>query len=128
MAICSPWFHPAEFLPQQVRGVLLDVDLLLEIHTVAHFHEFVGVAGIAVFAGKLAAAVGIDGPVEGHADAGAAVEQGPHGQSEVFDFVSLAERFGLGSQPRDADEFGFGGRVRGGESPFCDIRFLFAID
>ncbi len=103
-----PRLHPAQFLPQQVGGMLLDVDLLLEIHAVAHFHELVGVAGVAVFAGKLAAAIGIDGPLEGHAHAGAAVEQGTHGQSEVFDFVSLAEGFGLGRQARDADQFGFG--------------------
>ena len=90
--------------------MLLDVDLLLEIHSVAHFHEFVGVAGITVFAGKLAAAVGIDGPFEGHAHAGAAVEQGTHGQGEVFDFVSLAERFALGCQAGDADQFGLGNR------------------
>ena len=84
--------------------MLLDVDLLLEIHAVAHFHEFVGVTGVAVFAGELAAAIGIDGPFEGHAHTGTAVEQGTNRQGEVFDFVSLAERFALGCQSGDADQ------------------------
>ncbi len=53
--------------------------------------------------------------VERHAHAGAAVEQGAHGQGEVFDFVSLAQRFALGRQPGDADQFGFGERVGGEE-------------
>ncbi len=67
----------SQFVPQQVRGVLLDVDLLLELRAVAHFHEFVGVAGIAVLAGEFATSVGIDGPGEGHpAAADAAVQQG----------------------------------------------------
>ena len=56
----------AKFLPQQVRGMLLDVNLLLEVDAVPHLHEFVGVAGITVFAGELAAAIGIDCPGEGH--------------------------------------------------------------
>src|SRR2546430_11209693 len=46
--------------------ILLHVNLLLEVHTVAHFHELVRVARIAVFAGKLAATVWIDGPGERH--------------------------------------------------------------
>ncbi len=71
--------------------MLLDVDFLLEIHAVSHFHEFVGVAGVTILAGKLAAAVGIDGPGERHAYAGAAVEQGTDGQGEVFDFMPLAQ-------------------------------------
>ena len=44
---------------------------------------------------------------ERHAHAGAAVQQGTYGQGEVFDFVSLAQRFAFGGQAGDADEFGF---------------------
>jgi hypothetical protein len=47
--------------------VLLDVDFLLELGAVAHLHELVGVAGVTIFAGELAAAVRVDGPGEGQA-------------------------------------------------------------
>ncbi len=53
-----------QLLAQQIRGVLLDEDLVLEVF-VGHFHEFVRVAGITVFAGKLAAPIRIDRPGEG---------------------------------------------------------------
>ena len=66
----------AQLLAQQLRGLLLDVDLPLEVGAVAHLHELVGVARVAIFAGELASAIGIDGPSEGHAVDGAAVEQG----------------------------------------------------
>ena len=56
-----PRLHPPEVVPQQFRGMLLDVDLLLELRAVAHFHEFMGVAGIAVAAAEFAAAVRVDG-------------------------------------------------------------------
>ena len=72
-------FDVTKLLPQQVRGMLLDEDLLLEVDAVAHFHEFVGIARVAVFAGELASAVGIDCPGKGHADAGASVEQRTNG-------------------------------------------------
>ena len=102
--------------------MLLDENLLLEVHAVAHFHELVGVAGIAVFAGEFAAAIGIDGPGEGHANAGAAIQQRADRQGEVFDLVSLAQRFALRGQTGDAYELGFGLGRRGREatidSPF----------
>src|SRR5271167_5049705 len=88
--------------------MLLDENLLLEVGAVAHFHELMGVAGIAVLAGELASAVGIDGPSEGHADTGAAVEQGTDREGEVFNFVSLAQGFPLRSEPSDTNEFGLG--------------------
>src|SRR5580692_7370776 len=50
----------AQFLPEQVPGVLLDEDFLFEVDAVAHFHELVGVACIAVFAVELASALGVD--------------------------------------------------------------------
>ena len=59
-----PWLDSTQVAPQQIRSVLLDIDFLLELRAVAHFHELVRVAGIAVFAGELTAAVGIDGPGE----------------------------------------------------------------
>src|SRR5690242_14816539 len=71
-------FYFAQFMAQQVRRVLLDVNFLLELHAVAHLHELVGVAGVAVAAAELASAIGIDGPGEGHlAIADAAVQQRP---------------------------------------------------
>src|SRR5579862_9092268 len=87
--------------------MLLDVDLLLELHAVAHFHELVGIAGITVPASELAAAVRIDGPGEGHgAPAVAAVQQRLRRKREVFDIVSLAKRFSLRGETGDAHEAG----------------------
>src|ERR1019366_24976 len=59
-----PGLDSTQVTPQQIRSVLLDVDLPLELRTVAHFHEFVSVAGITVLAGELAAAIRIDRPGE----------------------------------------------------------------
>ena len=84
---------------------MFDVDLLLELGAVAHFHEFMGVAGIAVAATEFAASVRIDAPGERHpASTDRAVQQGFRGESEVFDDVPLAQGFGLGGQPGDADQ------------------------
>ena len=95
----------AQFLPQKIRGVLLDVDLLLELHALAHFHKFVGVAGVAVAAAELASAVGVDGPGEGHlAVADAAVQQRLRGQREVLDLMTFAQGFTGGGEARNADE------------------------
>ncbi len=96
--------YPAQFLAQQFGGVLLDVDFLFELHAVAHLHELVGVARVAVLAAELAAAIGIDGPGEGQsAVADAAVQQRLGGEREVFDVVAFAQRFAF-AQP--------GGRCR----------------
>ena len=88
--------HPPQFAPQHVSRVLFDVDLLLELGAVAHFHEFMGVAGIAVAATEFAASVRIDGPGEWHsASTGRAVQQGFREEGEVFDVAPLAQGFGL---------------------------------
>src|SRR5207302_8878890 len=103
----SPLDAP-QFAAQQVRGVLLDVDFLLELYTVAHLHELVGVAGVAVFARELAAAIGIDGPGERKtATAGAAVENRFRRECEVFNVVALAQGFTLRGEAGDADQRGF---------------------
>ena len=68
-----------EFLAQQVGGVLLDEDFVLEI-LVGHLHELVRVAGVTIFAGEFASAVGIDRPGERQvAIANHAVEQRARG-------------------------------------------------
>ena len=66
------------------------------------------VPGITILAGKLATPVRINGPGERHASNRAAIEQGPHGQREIFHIVSLAKGFALGCEARDADELGAG--------------------
>ena len=68
------WFHLTELLAQESGGMLLDVNLLLEIGAVVHLHELMGVTGVAVFAGELATAIRINGPGKGHARAGRAVQ------------------------------------------------------
>ena len=96
-------FDPTQVTPQQIRGMLLDIDFLLEFHAVAHFHKFVSVAGITVLAGELAAAIRINRPGKWHAYAGASVQQGARGQREVFNIVPFTKRFRLGGKPGDAN-------------------------
>jgi len=108
-----PRLDVVKLLPQQVGGMLLDENLLLEIDAVAHFHEFMGIARVTVLAGELASAVGVDRPRKRHAYAGATVEQRPNREREVFDFMPLAQRFPLRSETRDADKLGFGCREEG---------------
>jgi len=64
----------------------------------------VGIAGVAVAASELAAAVGIDGPGEGHlALADAAVEEGLGLNRKVFHVVAFAQGISLGGEAGDAD-------------------------
>jgi len=85
--------------------VLLDEDLLLERVAIAHLHELVGVARIAVLAGKFAAAIGIDRPRERQAVAGGAFgEDRARIQGEVLHVVALAELLAFGGHLGDADE------------------------
>ena len=51
---------------QQNGGVFFDEDFFFKGEAI-QLHEFVCVARITVFAGEFAAAIGIDGPVEGNA-------------------------------------------------------------
>src|SRR5664279_3274802 len=89
------YFERKIYVKQQTAWLLLNVDLALEIEAIAHFHELVGVARIAVFAGELAAAVGIDGPVEWDTLADTAIEQSFCSKGEVFDIVAMANGFAL---------------------------------
>jgi hypothetical protein len=74
--------------------MLFDVNLALEVDAVAHLHEFVRVAGVAIFAGKLAAAIRIDGPLKRHAaPADAAVQKRLGFNREVLDVMPFAQRF-----------------------------------
>src|SRR5712671_1391402 len=83
-----PQLDTSQVVTQQLRCVQLYVDLLLKLAALAQLHEFVGIACVAILAAKFAAAVGIDGPSEGHAAAAdAAVEQGLRGKSEILDVV-----------------------------------------
>ena len=124
--------HLFQFLPQEPRGLLLDVDLALEVEAVAHFHELMGVARVAVFAGEFAAAIGIDRPLEGNSLAGATIEQRLRGEGEVLDLVAQT---GATLLERRAWRFRPTGRGNEGSS-ICsseagmrgtDFRFLFAI-
>ena len=80
----------------------LGVDLVLEIGRV-QFHEFVGVARVAVFAAEFAAAVRVDGPLERHVGLGA-VENAARRNLEILAPAAWlrAVRFGqpVGRCPR----------------------------
>src|SRR3954453_12746921 len=103
---------PTNFLqvaPQQPGGFFLHEDLVLELGGITDLHELVGVARIAVLTGKLAAAVGIDGPGEGKIAAGlASVEDRPDRQRKELDLMSAIHVLGLAGKLGDADQ------VRGG--------------
>src|SRR5579864_6103490 len=118
-------FNPPQFLAQEFGGVLLGINLLLELKAVARFHKLVRVARVAIFAGKLAPAVRIDRPCKRHARAGAAVEQRPHRKRKVLDFVTLAHTFAMRRQPGNADQPRTGIGKQGERRH--RIRLLFAI-
>ena len=66
--------HLPELLAQQIGGMLLHINLLLKVESIPHFHELVGIACVAVLAGKLASAVRVDRPGEGHPRHRAAIQ------------------------------------------------------
>src|SRR5215831_10101192 len=87
--------------------MLLDEDLLLKIDAIAHLHKLVGVARVAVLAGKLASAIRIDRPRERQISfADNAIQERARTQCEVFDIVSLAQGFPRGGHACNADELG----------------------
>ncbi len=96
--------HLLQIAPQQPRRLLLDVNLALEVQPVAHFHELVGIARIAVFAGEFAAAIRVNGPGEGYALRGAAAQDGARVQGEELNQVALAEGLALSRQFGNADQ------------------------
>ena len=96
--------HFVQLLSQQPRGLLLHVDLALEVEPVVHLHELVRVARIAVFAGELAAAIRIDRPRERHLPLrDAAVQKAAGRQREVLHVVSLADGFALSRELGNPD-------------------------
>ena len=84
----------AQFLTQEMCGGGLRVDLVFEIEGV-HFHELVGVAGVAVFASEFATAIGVDGPLEGHGGF-SAVQNAAGGDFKILDGALSFEQFALG--------------------------------
>ncbi len=91
-----------QFLAQQVGGGRFGVDLVLERGHL-HFHEFVGVARIAIFAAELAAAVGIDAPTERHAG----LDPVQHAARRDFEILNAAlgfEQFAGGGELGDSYE------------------------
>src|SRR5947207_1816455 len=89
-----------EIATEQPAGVLLGVDFALEINPVAQLHKFMRVAGVAIFAGKLASAIRVDRPGKWHARNVTAVQQRPHRNREVLDVVAVVEVLALRSQAR----------------------------
>src|SRR5262249_24899577 len=92
---------------QQRGGILLDENLALEGAAI-DFHVFVGIASVAIFAAKFAAAVGIDGPFKGNAIGVAAVEDGLHRETEgfglMFGFAARCRGWRRGSEAGNANQ------------------------
>ena len=108
---CSPQrdrfvpFHAPQVVAEQPGSMLLDVNLLLELHAIAHLHELVRVAGIAVAASELAAAIRIDRPGERHlAITDAPIQQRLGRKREVLDVVPFAQRFAFRRQSGNANQ------------------------
>src|SRR3984957_5022437 len=95
------------FARQQYRGIFFYENLFLKGQTV-QFHEFVGVTGVAIFAGEFAAAIGIDGPVERDASGFAFIEDGLHRQQKILRACHRLATAGNGrgnrSEAGDADQ------------------------
>jgi len=140
------WIDGAEFLLEEPGGVFFEVDLVLEgegpglLRDVegagrgrvdgGGLEELVGIAGKAVFAAELAAAVGVDGPVILELAFGdGAVEDGAWLEGAEFDLVAVVGVGGLGGKACHAEEARAGVGVKDGEegvgSEF-DFRHFFA--
>src|ERR1035438_7786479 len=92
--------NAGQFLAKQVAGSGFGVDLVFEMGGV-EFHELVGVAGEAVGATDLAAAVRVDGPTEGHVGFGA-VQDAARRNLEILHAALGFEQWALGGEPGDA--------------------------
>jgi hypothetical protein len=66
---------------------LFGENVCFEVVALAQFHELVRVAGVTIFAAVLAAAIGVEGPLEGEFGVAAASDVTAHGQAAVFDFA-----------------------------------------
>ncbi len=84
--------------------MLLHVNLAFEIEAVAQFHKFMGVARIAVLAGKLAAAVRVDHPGKRHTRRKAAGKHRTVFQRDVLNIVAFVYGFTLGGQLGNTDK------------------------
>lgn len=95
-------------------GEVLGEDASFEFEGVMELHEFVGIAGVAVAAGEFAAPVGVDGPIEGHAGGGTAIEEVFGGERAVLDAFFGGVEGALAGESGDAGEH------------FRHVRFFFA--
>ncbi len=121
--------HFAELLLEEPGGVLFEKDEALEGEGVAQLHELVGVAGVAVFAAELAAAVGVDAPSDpAHALGGGFVEDAADFERFKFDEVTVVGVLGVGSHAGDTRGLGKDGEERGCGRVLCGwyILHLFA--
>ncbi len=122
----------AELLLEEPGGVLFEVYLVLEgegpgllgdVEGAGRgsvdgggLEELVGVAGVAVAAGELAAAVGVDAPCQPcHAFGDGAVEDGADVEGAELNLVAVVGMGGLGGQAGDAEQARAGVLVEDGE-------------
>ena len=132
----------AEFLLEKPGGVFFEIDFALEGEGPGLLgdvvgadgrgldgggvEEFVGVAGVAVFAGKFAAAEGVDGPCEGELAFGDGfVEYGAGFEGAKLDEVPVVGVGGFGGEagdPRKAGGAGMG--VENGEKGLAGLVLL----
>jgi hypothetical protein len=84
--------------------MLFDEDLALEIHAIAQLHEFVGVAGITVFAAELAAAIRIDHPCEWHTPGDATRKHAAVFDGQVLNVVAVREGLPFGGKSGDTNQ------------------------
>ena len=97
----------AQLAAQDFRSGGFGIDLGLEVARILHAHELVGVARVTVVAAELAAAVGVDGPLERHIGLGA-IEDAARADLEVLDrgarWALGFQQFALGGHFSDANQ------------------------
>ena len=97
--------EPPKFGPKRGGHKLFCINLALEQLRIAQFHELMRVAGVAILATELAAAIGIQG-IDGPHAARTAADEAPSFEFEVFHLTLGFEHVAGSGQARDADKFG----------------------
>ena len=87
--------RPTEPSPQRAGRSAFDEDFLFEVLPAMEIEEAVGVARVAVAAGELTAAVGVDGPDKGQAVVAWAIENLADVDLVKFNSSAAAQRLGV---------------------------------
>jgi hypothetical protein len=99
--------QPPDLGPKRGRLKMFGVDFAFEQFRIAQFHEFVSIAGVAVFTAIFAAAIRIDGP-DGTHPSGPMSDEPACFQFQVFHLTLGFEHIAGSGQASNSYEFGGG--------------------